>query len=426
MIGAVPDASAGRAPDTVITPDTGPDAAPDRAPRGVMWFATTVFILSTGAFVTVLLDGSSPVVLGLWIVAYLVAGAVLLDGALRERRTVTVPLALVAFLALAAASVLWSAAPEVTLRRSIGLGGTVLIGLVLAQRLRPVAIFDAMRRAVLVIAVVSLLFYLSGDARALDEVHDTLRGVVATKNTLGRVMGLGLLACAATAFIDRGRLRLAIGSAVPMVVALALTGSTGGAIIAVLVLLMMAAAMLWRSAVGRHALLGTAATVSGVFVLVAQATSAEAIVGLVGRDLTLTGRTRIWALSAEAFAQQPLLGYGYGTFWHEAGPTAGRRIVALLYWSVPNAHNGLLDVALDVGVVGVVLAVLIIGGLLIRGIGDARAGRHEVAVLRLSIALLVVFSNLVESSFLQENVFLTIAFVAALAAREPPAPDATG
>jgi hypothetical protein len=47
-------------------------------------------------------------------------------------------------------------------------------------------------------------------------------------------------------------------------------------------------------------------------------------------------------------------------------------------------------------------------------------------VLRVSIGLLVIVSNLVESSFLQENAFLTVAFVAALAARQPDPPPRAG
>ena len=419
-----------RAPDTVLPAAAAPsrltssvDAMTPQATR-TTWFATIVIILSTGAFFAVFLDGSSPTVLGLWILVYAVAGAMLLDGLLRERLTLRVPISLVLFMVLAAVSVLWSSAVDATARRSIGLAGTVLVGLVLAQRLRPVEILDAVRRAMLIIAVLSLLFYLSGDARAVDATHDTMRGLVATKNTLGRVMGLGLLAAAATAFIDPRRTRRAVWSALPMVAALALTGSAGGGIIALLVLFALAGAILWKASMGRLFMAGAGALAIGAAVMVSPATTADDIAGLVGRDLTLTGRTDIWALSLEAFSQQPVLGYGYGAFWHEAGPVQGRRIVALLYWPVPNAHNGLLDVALDVGLAGVALAVLILGGLLVRGVLDARDGLTEVAVLRLSIGLLVLFSNLAESSFLQENAFLTIVFVAALAARQPTQPRA--
>jgi exopolysaccharide production protein ExoQ len=403
-----------------VTHGSSPASLPSAAWTG--WFATAVLVLSTGAFFAIPTEGGEEAggaVIVLWSVAYLVATVVVLDGALRERLALRVPASLVVFLALAVSSVAWSAAAEVTARRSVGLLGTVMVGLLLAQRLEPVEIFDAVRRAMVIVAVISLLLWVVGDPRAIDPVHDSLRGIVATKNTLGRVMGLGLLAAAMSAFIDPARRRRALLAAVPMGLALGLTGSAGGALIAVLVLGSMAAALLWSVHAGRILLAGAAVLALGVVTFVAPSTSAEDVVALVGRDLTLTGRTEIWGLSLDAVMQRPLLGYGYGAFWHEQGPIESARIAALLYWPVPNAHNGVLDVALELGAVGAVLAVAILGGLLVRGILDARAGRRQAATIRLSIGLLALVSNLVESSFLQENAFLTIVLVAALAVREP-------
>jgi exopolysaccharide production protein ExoQ len=403
-----------------VSHGSSPTSLPSAAWTG--WFATAVLVLSTGAFFAIPTEGGEEAggaVIVLWSVAYLVATVVVLDGALRERLALRVPASLVVFLALAVSSVAWSAAAEVTARRSVGLLGTVMVGLLLAQRLEPVEIFDAVRRAMVIVAVISLLLWVVGDPRAIDPVHDSLRGIVATKNTLGRVMGLGLLAAAMSAFIDPARRRRALLAAVPMGLALGLTGSAGGALIAVLVLGSMAAALLWSVHAGRILLAGAAVLALGVVTFVAPSTSAEDVVALIGRDLTLTGRTEIWGLSLDAVMQRPLLGYGYGAFWHDQGPIESARIAALLYWPVPNAHNGVLDVALELGVVGAVLAVAILGGLLVRGILDARAGRRQAAIIRLSIGLLALVSNLVESSFLQENAFLTIVLVAALAVREP-------
>jgi exopolysaccharide production protein ExoQ len=399
--------------------------------RATGGFATAVLVLSTGAFFAVFrggggaAEGSDPLILLLWVAAYLVAGVALLDGGLRLRLPVRVPVSLLAFVALAAGSVLWSVAAEVTLRRTFGLVGTVLVGLLLAHRLAPVEILDAVRRAMLIVAVASLLLWAVGDPRVIDPVHDSLRGVVATKNTLGRVMGLGLLAAATSAFIDRGRTRRALLSAAPMVLALALTDSAGGALIAVMILVLMLIASLWAAPSGRVFLGGAAFLALGGIALVLPTTTADDVVALLGRDLTITGRTEIWQLSFDALAQRPFLGFGYGAFWHEDGAIEAARIAALLYWPVPNAHNGLLDVALDLGVVGAVVALVVVTVLLAAGVRDLRAGRRQAGVLRMAIGLLVVVSNLVESSFLQENAFLTVVFVAALAARQPdPWPQA--
>ena len=62
-----------------------------------------------------------------------------------------------------------------------------------------------------------------------------------------------------------------------------------------------------------------------------------------GRDSTLTGRTEVWAEVLPARSQRPLLGYGIGSFWTDA-----RR----LQYEIPTAHNGYLDVLLELGDVG--------------------------------------------------------------------------
>jgi exopolysaccharide production protein ExoQ len=386
-------------------------------------FATAVLFLSTGAFFSLpSADGGSEAgsaVLIVWIAVYLVAAATLLDGAARHRLVVRLPPALLAFAGLAAASVLWSAAPEVTARRSLGLIGTVIIGLLLAQRLTPIELLDAVRRAVALVAVFSLLLFVLGDPRAIDPVHDSLRGVLATKNTLGRVMGLGILATATSVYLDTSRARRAIVSAVPMVIALALTDSAGGTVIAFLVLVLVTVASLARATSGQVLLAGAVALSLGAVAFALPATTAEDAVGLLGRDLTITGRTEIWGMSLEAFAHRPVLGYGYGAFWHADGPIEAARIWALLYWPVPNAHNGILDSALQLGVVGATLALALVVGLLVRGVIDLRAGRQHLGVLRLAVGLLTIVSNLVESSLLQENAYLTMLLVAALALGSP-------
>lgn len=387
----------------------------------VRWFAVAVLVLSTGAFFAVAADTpgseSRPTVLLLWALAYLVAAAILVDGRLRLRLPLVVPMELVLFVGLAALSVAWSVAPDVTLRRAVGLLGTVLVGLVVAQRLTTVEVLDAVRRAVLIVTLASLVLYVSGSVAALDEVHGTLRGVLATKNTLGRVLALGLLAAAATGLLDPSKARRCVLSAVPMVLALALTDSTGGILIAAVVLLGTLLVLVLRRRSGTVAVAGAVALMLGLTVLVAPSLSAERVASAIGEDTTLTGRDEVWAESLDAAAERPVLGYGYGAFWDSA--VEADRIRARLQWPVPHAHNGLLDAGLDLGAVGVLGSLVVLGGLVLRGVQDLRRRLPAQATLRLSVAWLVLFSNIAESSLLQQNSLLTLLLVVALAARGP-------
>ena len=65
-----------------------------------------------------------------------------------------------------------------------------------------------------------------------------------------------------------------------------------------------------------------------------------------GRDSTFTGRTDIWASLVPVVQQEPILGCGFGGFW-----TPETRAIHI----VGQAHNGYLEVLIELGGVGLVL-----------------------------------------------------------------------
>lgn len=75
------------------------------------------------------------------------------------------------------------------------------------------------------------------------------------------------------------------------------------------------------------------------------------VLALFGRDLTLTGRTEIWALLFNSIAKHPLLGYGYYAFWQGMEGESANVILAA-HWFFGYAHNGLLEIVLQLGVFG--------------------------------------------------------------------------
>lgn len=401
--------------------------APERASKPLVAFAVAIFVLGTGAFFNILTPlppgESRGSVLLLWAVGYVVAGLLLLDGALRRQHRLRLPAVLVVVIGLTALSVLWSEAAALTLRRSIGLTGTALISLVLAQRMSPLELLAALRRAMLIVAVASLLLFALGDPRAIDMEHDTLRGVVATKNSLGAFMALGVLAASLSALLDRSQIRRCLTSALPMTAALALTDSTGAALTAAAVVLGTVVAALRPQPKGRIIVgLGVTMFLGLASIVLPQATT-EQVAGAIGEDTTLTGRDAIWELALQAGSARPLLGYGYGAFW--GATAAADDIRERLQWRVPDAHNGFLDVWLELGLVGLICVLLLLGSILVSGVRDAKRGQYASAAFRLSVGALLIIRNVVESGLLQQNTLLTVLMVVALAlpTRSVPAHD---
>ncbi len=69
---------------------------------------------------------------------------------------------------------------------------------------------------------------------------------------------------------------------------------------------------------------------------------------------TLTGRTELWSELFTYVAARPVLGYGYEGFW---SPTHTAYVSLALGWVVPHAHNGYIEMLLDLGAVGLILFV---------------------------------------------------------------------
>lgn len=94
-------------------------------------------------------------------------------------------------------------------------------------------------------------------------------------------------------------------------------------------------------------------------VLTVGSAASPAIAGLVASlpiDTTFTGRTGIWEFALTGFAARPILGYGYGAFWNN--PANQTSIGSAFEWAqdASHSHNGYLELALTIGLPGLLLA----------------------------------------------------------------------
>lgn len=83
--------------------------------------------------------------------------------------------------------------------------------------------------------------------------------------------------------------------------------------------------------------------------------SSGAMVGTLGRNTTLTGRTMIWTLVL-SLVKNPLLGTGFESFW------LGDRLQAVWAFEkgIQEAHNGYIEMYLNLGWVGLSLLIVIV------------------------------------------------------------------
>lgn len=81
---------------------------------------------------------------------------------------------------------------------------------------------------------------------------------------------------------------------------------------------------------------------------------------IVGKDPTMTGRTRLWASLMVSILKHPIAGYGYRAFWQGLnGESAYATLQSNSLGRVGYAENGVLELWLDLGAVGVILYALV-------------------------------------------------------------------
>jgi exopolysaccharide production protein ExoQ len=133
---------------------------------------------------------------------------------------------------------------------------------------------------------------------------------------------------------------------------------------------------------------------------------------LFGKDPSLTGRTDIWKAAFLSAVKKPMLGYGYQAFWHNMqGESAN---IALINGFVPpHAHNGYIEVWLELGLVGLLLVVGSIYQALRNGLTCFKYGWSGDAEWYLGIIVMTIVTNVAEISFVASNYLVWLMYVLA-------------
>lgn len=314
-----------------------------------------------------------------------------------------------ALVALALCSAAWSGVPDYTLRRALVLCATTAFGFYfgvrysLRDQLRILATTAAI--ALILSAFVAIAFPSHGTQA---EYGGAWCGVFSHKNIFGRFIVLSaivffvryqrkpdrrilwLLACAALVLLSRSATSIVVACTIPLAV-----------------LLVRVVRLRLRTAI--PVLIGlTTAAVVAVFTL---ADNFSLILLQLGRDSTLTGRTQLWQVVSLAISRRVWLGYGFNSFWLGMGGDSAA-VLTSVRWAVRQAHNGFLDLWLELGVVGLVLFCCLFFVSTKHAIAYARDDSSAEGAWPLLYLWFMLLANLTESGILRQNNLFWALFVA--------------
>jgi O-antigen ligase len=315
--------------------------------------------------------------------------------------------------AIALASVFWSEETRATLGGSQNLIRITLFGVYFAARYSLKEQLRLLAWAFGIGATLSLVFVLAlpsygvmGQGSIVTGEAIThagaWQGIYGHKNILGRIMVLSAVVFLIFALSGRRYSWLAwVGFGLSVVLILGSTSKTSLIIfLTIMALLPFYRALRWSNTLAVPFFITVILVAGSVAMLLVS--GAEDILGVFGRDITLTGRTDLWAAVLDKIWQRPWLGYGYGAFWRGwDGESAD--VWSVVRWEAPHSHNGFLDLWLDLGLLGLLAFTLSFIALCLRAVSWVRQTKTAEGLWPLAYLTFLLLANLTESSLLRQN-----------------------
>jgi len=336
---------------------------------------------------------------------------------------------LLVFVALAAASVLWSIDPGVTLRRVLRVVTMLMVSIAFVLMSWQTTRFQNVIRPILTLLLVgSIIFVIMAPELAIDQsdyaaLVGAWHGLATQKNGLGSLASIALILWL-HAWLSKERpwWMASFGVAVSLICLVNSRSSTSlmnAAFSCTLLYMLMRPPVALRRYLPHLIVLFVVALLVYSLAVLNLIPGSNALLSpitmLTGKDQTFSGRTAIWAIVNEHIAQRPILGSGYGAYWVLLPQSPSMEMQRRLFFYPTEGHNGYLDIINDLGVVG---ALCLLGYLIVylrQGLRLLVALRPQ-GVLYLILMFDQLIANLTESRWLNvltcEFTIMTIATIA--------------
>ncbi|WP_400162842.1 O-antigen ligase family protein [Brevibacillus sp. TJ4] len=395
-----------------------PEQKKDRLKQAEQLFVIVVFLFFAQAFfpffqagqMESVAEGNSLLQM-IWIVIYGIAAVLLMVHAKSARAILDRDKLSLALLLMVLLSVLWSAAPDITLRRAVAFLGTNLVAIYIAARFTMRELFHLVVNALLIGALCSLFVavLLPDKGVMLHEGSNAWRGIFSHKNQLGRLMCLGAILSLIAALTQQWPRWIALGGFALCTTLLFMSGSRTAFVVFAFLLLAIPVLCTFRWSPYLQLLIWMSVCFALTAFVLLVIPHAEGLLASLGRDLTLTGRTELWSIVAELLRERLWLGYGYSGFWLGwEGDSSYVWMVSM--WEPPNAHNGFLDAAVELGLIGLAIVLLSFVQRIVKAQYWLKRNRWEGLWPQLFLIYLVL-CNLTETTLIDHNSFFWTLFL---------------
>lgn len=273
---------------------------------------------------------------------------------------------IIAFFGLATLSVLWSIAPDVTLRRVYRFGTVLVVCMAFTvQGWHPRRYQNVARALLTLLLVASVIFVWAApqygiQAQLAPELKGAWRGITDGKNILGPLASDAVILWL-HAWLSKESKRAVAASGLLLSVFVLIKTRSDDSVLATafgvpfMLLLLRPAGSLRRYMpyiVGLFAATIALYALAVLNLIPGSATLLSPIPLLTGKSLTFSNRTVIWAVLEAHIRLHPWLGTGYGAYWYDSPGSPSQDMIRYLYFYPTEGHNGYLDVINDTGYAG--------------------------------------------------------------------------
>ena len=309
---------------------------------------------------------------------------------------------------LAFISISWSIVPDATFRRSLMLLMTTIVGMYIAFRFTVREQLYIVACALGLLGIMNLLFTLAFPAYALEVgFHQgDWRGLLPQKNQLGRLMVLSSIAFyILVSFGQKKHRGWAIAGLVLSVALVLLSDSKTALSVMIMLFVLIPLYRVFRLKYTQALPLAIGLLILIILLTFVGVNYWNAILAALGREPNLTGRTALWQALLGRIAERIWFGYGYQSFW------AFRQVESLdvdyMAGALPHAHNGYLEMLLDMGLAGFVPFALSLFRGFARSIMWLRLNPSAEGVWPIAYLTYLLFYNVTETSLIVDpsNIF---------------------
>lgn len=320
------------------------------------------------------------------------------------------PLLYCSLVLAAVMSAVWSIAPERTLLQGAELLGCSVFGAYLASH--PVRVqlrFVCQALAIAAAGSIALVLFTSGGIDTQNH-PGAWTGIYSQKNILGRHMSLAALT-SLLLLPSSGHSRWLPRVVFPLALALVYLSDSKASI--VLVVLLGLPLLVYQGVRRRHSHAVSFAWTASVVALLALVggIGANGLLEALGRDRSLSGRVELWESLIPIAKEQIWLGYGFGAFWMNLEGPYAEVLEALQLrqpgttWLIGHAHNGFLDLQLQLGLIGILLFVSGLGVTATRALRELGRRANLLCVWSVVFLSFLILLNCVESELLETGIY---------------------